>query len=106
LEFLGRVEIKSLLRDCDVGVRVGVDIESSNCKERTKNNKQDLQVATERKAVTIVLDFVRTRAAGLEFAVFALEDVPVRSGMAHRAHPLNKCRLRLKQVERVVAITW
>lgn len=50
--------------------------------ERTKNN-ETYKKAMERKAVTVVLDFVRARATGLEFAVFALEDVPVWSGMAH-----------------------
>jgi hypothetical protein len=34
-------------------------------------------------------DFVRTGPAGLELAVLALEDVPVRAGVAHRAHPLD-----------------
>ncbi len=41
------------------------------------------------------LDFIRTRATSLEFAVLALEDVPVRAGVAHRAHPLNKRRFGL-----------
>jgi hypothetical protein len=50
------------------------------------------------------LDFVRTRTARLELAVLALEDVPVRSGVAHRADPLDQCRLGLQQVEGVVAV--
>jgi hypothetical protein len=36
-----------------------------------------------------VLDFVGTRPTGLQLAVFAFEDVPVRSRVAHRADPLD-----------------
>lgn len=51
-----------------------------------------------------MLDFVRTRTAGLQFAVLALEDVPMRSRVAHRADPLNKRRLALQQVEGMIAV--
>ena len=50
------------------------------------------------------LDFIRTWAARLELAVLALEDVPVRTGVAHRADPLDQRRLGLQQIEGVVAI--
>ena len=86
------------------GVGVGRGWFDRSNDEQTKSNKTYKKVM-ERKAVTVVLDFVRARATCLEFAVFALKDVPVWSGMAHRAHPLNKCRLGLKKVERMVAIT-
>lgn len=36
------------------------------------------------------LGVVGARAAGFESAVFALEDEPVRSGVAHVAHPLDQ----------------
>jgi len=52
------------------------------------------------------LDFVGAWSAGLELAVFAFEDVPVRTRMAHRADPLNEGRFRLEEVERVVTVSW
>ena len=51
------------------------------------------------------LDFVGAWAAGLQLAVLALEDVPVRSGVAHGADPLDEGRLRLEEVEAMVAVT-
>jgi len=51
-------------------------------------------------------DFVRTGPAGLKLAVLALEDVPVRSRVAHRADPLNQRRFRLQKIEGMVAVSW
>ena len=55
-------------------------------------------------AVT-ALHLVGARPAGLQLAVLALENVPVGAGVAHGATPLNERRLRLKQVEGVLAVT-
>lgn len=44
--------------------------------------------------------------AGLELAVPAFEDVPVRTGVAHAAHPLNEGALRLQHDEAMAAVTW
>jgi hypothetical protein len=38
----------------------------------------------------LVLDFIRTRSTGLQLAVLALEDIPVRARMAHAANPLDE----------------
>jgi hypothetical protein len=38
----------------------------------------------------LVLDFIRTRPTGLQLAVFALEDIPVRARVAHAADPLDE----------------
>jgi len=51
------------------------------------------------------LDFVGAGTARLEFAVLALKDVPMRSGMAHTANPLNECGFGLEEVEGVVAVS-
>ncbi|KAE9370911.1 hypothetical protein N431DRAFT_442690 [Stipitochalara longipes BDJ] len=75
------------------------------CVGGTKVQAKYVGVEIDRTAVTTkMLDFVRTRAAGLELAVLALEDVPVRSRVAHRADPLDECRLGFEQVEGMVAI--
>jgi hypothetical protein len=37
----------------------------------------------------VLLGFVCTRPTGLQLAVFAFEDVPVGSRVAHRADPLD-----------------
>jgi hypothetical protein len=42
-------------------------------------------------------------AAGLELAVLALKDEPVRAGVAHVAHPLDEATLRLQDLEGVHA---
>lgn len=46
---------------------------------------------------------VATRSAGLQFAVFAFEDEPMRAAMAHVASPLQHRALRFNQLERVSA---
>jgi hypothetical protein len=38
----------------------------------------------------LVLDFIRTRPTGLQLAVLALEDIPVRARVAHAANPLDE----------------
>jgi len=42
---------------------------------------------------------VHAGPAGLQFAVLALEDKPVRAGMADIAQPLDQTRFRLDQLE-------
>ncbi len=49
-------------------------------------------------------DFVGAGTAGLELAVLALEDVPVRAGVAHGADPLDERGLRLEEGKGVVAV--
>jgi hypothetical protein len=43
-------------------------------------------------------------ATGLELAVLALIDVPMRPAMAHRTDPLDERGLGLEQVEGVMAV--
>lgn len=50
------------------------------------------------------LHLVRTRAAGLQFAIFAFKDIPMRSRVTHRAYPLNQSRFRFEEVEGVVTM--
>lgn len=59
----------------------------------------------DRDAIGSSLDFIGTRSAGLELAIFALEDVPMGSGMAHGADPLDESGLRLQEIEGVVTVT-
>jgi hypothetical protein len=50
------------------------------------------------------LHLVRTRAAGLQFAIFAFKEIPMRSRVTHRAYPLNQSRFRFEEVEGVVTM--
>jgi hypothetical protein len=53
----------------------------------------------------LILGFVGAWTARLELAVRALEDVPVRSGVAEVAVPEDQCRVGLDHLECVVART-
>lgn len=46
---------------------------------------------------------VRARPAGLELAMLALENVPVRPGVAHVAMPQDQRRVGFDHLERMVA---
>lgn len=52
------------------------------------------------------LGFIGARSAGLELAVLAFKDEPVRSRMAHATDPLNQGRLGFEEGELVMAISW
>ena len=45
-------------------------------------------------------------SAGLELAVLALENEPVRSGVAHVAHPLDEATLGFDDFEGVDTARW
>ena len=54
----------------------------------------------------IRLSFVGARSARLQHAELALEDKPVRSGIAHRAVPQQQTGIRLDDLELVCAVSW
>jgi hypothetical protein len=45
---------------------------------------------TNSNGLILLLNFVRTRSTSLQLAIFALKDVPIRPGVAHRTNPLNE----------------
>lgn len=49
---------------------------------------------------------VSTRAAGLELARLALEDVPVRARVTEIAMPKNQGRIGLDHLEGMIASAW
>jgi hypothetical protein len=49
---------------------------------------------------------VGTGSARLELAVLAFEDEPMRSRVAHVAHPLDEAALRLDDLEGVHTACW
>lgn len=70
------------------------------------SKKQKQNPSSRQQKRTNKLDLIGTRSAGLQLAVFAFEDVPMWTGMTHRANPLNERRLRFQKIERVVAVIW
>lgn len=61
----------------------------------------------DRKSVRIPfadLCIVCAWSAGLQLAVLAFEDKPMRSRMAHVAYPLDKCAFGFNELERMGAI--
>lgn len=71
----------------------------------SENEKAKKETHRPIENVTEVLSLVRARATRLEFAVLTLEDVPVRSGMAHIAVPDHQRGVRFDHLERMVAGT-
>ena len=55
---------------------------------------------------TTALGVVGAGAAGLQLAIFALKDEPVRATVTHIAHPLDQSTFGLDQLKAVGAAVW
>lgn len=70
-------------------------------------HKQDPRRKTYPNVVTLHETWLCLHGAistGLEFAVLALINEPVRSRVTHRTDPLNQCRFWLENIERMAAV--
>jgi hypothetical protein len=84
--------VMSLLRDRGGTVGVGFEVLSSWGYREVQISQLTAKQTNEGQDS---LDLGCADPAALDLAVFALVDHPVRSGVAHRADPLDECRLGL-----------